>query len=119
MTGLYLLCTLSNTECLNSALIIVISVCKQHLYIFHPDFLDKEGAERRHPKSDTTCPSLSPPHSCGNLAGGEARCPLLWLGGRKSRGPGHSNALPDVSIMSGQKLAPLVQGLSLCRARSR
>lgn len=51
MTRLYLLFTLSNTAGLNSALIIVISVCKQHRHTFHLDFFGKGGAERRHPKS--------------------------------------------------------------------
>lgn len=59
VTRLYLPCTLSNTACLNSTLITVISVYKQHLYTFHPDSLGKGGAERRHPRSDTHEPLLT------------------------------------------------------------
>lgn len=86
-------------QCLNYS--DLYSVCKQHLYTFHPDFLGKGGAKRRHPKSGTGL-SLCSHHSCGNLlAGGEGRCPLLQLGGRKSRGAGHSNTVPEASIVSG------------------
>lgn len=89
MAGLYLLCTLSNTERLNSALILAIGVCKQHLLreggrkgatqIFFTLDCQNPGTEQSRKSGE----QLPPPSvrtmlsSAGLQKTGEVRCFLL------------------------------------------